>query len=141
MTRVDFYLLPVAEENGKSIAVCKLVHKAYRLGHRVYILAPTREHAADLDQLLWTFAAGSFIPHKIYSEPLDPQVPVLVGHEPPPAAFTDVLIPLTTDVPECFTRFARVAELVAPTEIERAAARERFRFYRERGHDVQTHNL
>ena len=139
-TRVDFYLLSAAEES-RALAVCRLVNKAYRLGPRVYILTTTPEESTELDRLLWTFNQGSFVPHRIYREPLDPDTPVLIGHNTPPAAFADVLIPLTSKIPEYFDRFARVAELVPADETERTAARERFRYYRDRGCTVQTHNL
>ena len=161
MTRIDFYLLPATEDDGKHLAACRLAHKAFRLGHRIYILAPNAAECGTIDQLLWTFHPNSFIPHQIDNTRSrasalgslpspsgrgnegegNIDVPVLIGHDAPPDSFSDVLISLTPQVPECFERFARVAELVAPSEPERTAARERFRFYRERGHDVQTHNL
>ncbi len=141
MTRVDFYLLPDTEPNGKHLAACRLVHKAYRLKHRIYILTGDADEAANLDRLLWTFSPGSFVPHQIHAEPADPIAPVLIGHGAPPAAFNDVLISLAPEVPEFFTRFGRVAEVVGASEQERARARERFRRYRDRGYTVQTHNL
>jgi DNA polymerase III subunit chi len=141
MTRIDFYLLPATEDDSKQLAACRLAHKAFRLGHRIYILAPNAAESAALDQLLWTFQPGSFIPHKVNGTPAEPETPVVIGHDAPPDGFSDVLISLAPQVPEGFERFARIAELVAPSESERAAARERFRFYRDRGHDVQTHNI
>ena len=141
MTRIDFYLLPPSDDDTKHLAACRLAHKTYRLGHRTYILTATADESASLDQLLWTFSPGSFVPHKIYAEPLDPRLPVLIGHGAPPPAFTDVLISLAPSVPNFFERFARVAELVAAEDTERASARDRFRLYRDRGYPVQTHNL
>ncbi|HEX7044626.1 MAG TPA: DNA polymerase III subunit chi [Burkholderiales bacterium] len=141
MTRVDFYLLREGEPNGKPLAACRLAHKAYRLKHRVYILARDAQEAVSLDRLLWTFNPGSFVPHRIHGEPFDPIVPVLIGHDAPPEQFNDVLISLAPAIPPFFDRFARVAELVGPDEAERAQARERFRAYRDRGFMVQTHNL
>lgn len=141
MTRVDFYLLPAAEEDGKHLAACRLTHKAYKLKHRIYILAATPDEAAHLDRLLWTFNPGAFVPHQVHAQPVDPRLPVLIGHDAPPTDFKDVLITLAPAVPEFCERFERVAELVSPNEQERAAARERFRVYRDRGYTVQTHNL
>jgi DNA polymerase III subunit chi len=141
MTRVDFYLLSTADNNGKPIAACRLAHKAYRLKHRVYILTPNADDSANLDRLLWTFSPGSFVPHQVHAEPVDPDLPVLIGHDAPPEGFNDVLISLAAQVPQFFGRFDRVAELVGADEAERADARERFRHYRDRGCNVQTHNL
>lgn len=141
MTRIDFYLLPPSDEDDKHLAACRLAQKAYRLKHRIYILAGTAEESEHLDRLLWTFNPGSFIPHQIHRNAVDPRVPVLIGHGEPPPEFNDVLISLAPQVPEFFERFERVAELVSPNEAERSAARERFRAYRDRGFAVQTHNL
>lgn len=141
MTRIDFYLLSGADDDGKDLAACRLAHKAYRLKHRIYILTESAEQSTHLDRLLWTFNPGSFVPHQVHAEPADPRFPVVIGHDVPPAEFNDVLISLAPKVPECFERFGRVAELVGAAEPERAAARERFRVYRDRGFDVQTHNL
>jgi DNA polymerase III subunit chi len=141
MTRVDFYLLSAADGNGKALAACRLAQKAYRLKHRVYILTDSPDASASLDHLLWTFHPGSFVPHQVQNDLSDPNLPVLIGHDMPPDEFNDVLISLAADVPEFFERFARVAEIVSSDETERAGARERFRRYRDRGVDVQTHNL
>ncbi|HYA39123.1 MAG TPA: DNA polymerase III subunit chi [Candidatus Methylomirabilis sp.] len=141
MTRVDFYLIEDAADRGKDIAVCRLAHKAFLLGHRIYILTETDEDARRLDRLMWTFSAGSFIPHATSTENGDADHPVLIGHDEPPAAHEDVLIQLAPKVPEYFSRFQRVAEVVDDNEDGKALARERFRFYRDRGYTLQTHQL
>ena len=141
MTRVDFYLLPAAEENGKALAACRLANKAYRLKHRVFIFTDGADASASVDRLLWTFHPGSFVPHRVQGDPADADFSVLIGHDEPPEEFHDVLISLAKDVPDFFDRFARIAEIVSADETERAGARERFRRYRDRGIDVQTHNL
>jgi DNA polymerase-3 subunit chi len=141
MTRVDFYLLNDNAETGKNLAVCKLTHKAFSLGHRIYILAPDFAQAQHLDRLLWTFNQGSFIPHGLGAESPDADIPVLIGYDDPPATHEDVLIQLTAQVPEFFSRFRRVAEVVNGGEEEKAQARERFRFYRDRGYALQTHKI
>lgn len=141
MTRVDFYLIDDATEGSQDAAVCKLTHKAFRLGHRVYILAPDSSHAQRLDRMLWIFSAGSFIPHGLISETPAADMPVLIGHDEPPATCEDVLIQLAPQVPDYFSRFQRVAEVVNGADEHKALARERYRFYRDRGYVLQTHNI
>lgn len=141
MTRVDFYLLDHATEGGKDLTVCKLAQKAFLLGHRIYILTTDDASAQRLDRLLWTFSAGSFIPHGLGSRPADVDLPVLIGREEPSSNYEDVLIQLAPRVPECFSRFQRVAEIVDGGDDEKTLARDRFRFYRERGYALQTHHL
>jgi DNA polymerase-3 subunit chi len=141
MTRVDFYLLADAAGPGMDLAVCRLAHKAFLRGHRIYILTAHEEQARRLDQLMWTFSASSFIPHALGSDSAEEDYPVLIGSGAPPASHEDVLIQLAPAVPEYFSRFQRVAEIVDGSEDGKARARERFRFYRDRGYALQTHYL
>lgn len=131
MTRVDFYLLP-ANESVFPYA-CRLTEKAYRQGHKVFLLTDTDEEAARLDELLWTFRQGSFVPHRAVTGNTDAgPCPVAVGRVPP-AGFDDVMINLGSAVPEAFRRFRRVIELVEPDDAARALRREHFRYYRSQG--------
>jgi DNA polymerase III subunit chi len=141
MTKVDFYLLGTGGDNRERIA-CRLAEKAWRLGNRVYLLAPDKPAALELDELLWTFSQGSFVPHALCTTDCDAQAhPVLIGDAEPPDTLHDVLISLAADVPTWFSRFARVAEVIGTDEEDKARGRERFRYYRERGYPLETHNL
>jgi DNA polymerase-3 subunit chi len=141
MTRIDFYLTSGSGRADKDLAVCRLSNKAFRLGHQVYILTASPEESAQLDRLLWTFSAGSFIPHGLSTADLETKLPVIIGNDEPPENCHDVLISLTVAIPSCFSRFERVADIVSPTKEAKERARERFRFYRERGYPLQTHDL
>ncbi len=120
MTKVDFYLLNADGDSTERIA-CRLAEKAWRLGNRVYLLAPDKPVAHELDELLWTFSQGSFVPHAVCANDSDAAVhPVLIGHNEPPAALHDVLISLAPEVPAWFSRFMRIAELVGATEDDKS---------------------
>jgi DNA polymerase-3 subunit chi len=143
MTRVDIYLL-TPNAAHRDLMVCRLVDKARRQGHHAYVL--TQDHAAAqrLDDLLWTFSAGSFVPHALYDGTQaapDATLPVLIGHQEPPAGWNDVLVSLLPEVPDFFSRFARVADFVGPDDDDRQRGRERFRHYRDRGYPLETHEL
>ena len=152
MTRVDFYLLQGGAtgstpggggnigDDAKLALVCRLTDKAFRLGHKIYIYTPDAALAARIDDLLWVQNPGSFIPHHIYKEG-EPIAPVAIGAVPPPPALDEVLVTLSAEVPDFFSRFARVAELVGADETEKAQSRVRFRFYRDRGYALQTHTV
>jgi DNA polymerase-3 subunit chi len=142
MTRIDFYLLNDPSPAARDLALCKLAHKAFALGHRVYVLTGDDQEAQRLDQLLWTFSAGSFVPHELCAiDANHPLTPVLIGARTPPDNFDDVLVSTAPDVPDCFSRFQRVAEVVGGDEKAKQRARDRFRFYRDRGYTLQTHPL
>jgi DNA polymerase-3 subunit chi len=142
MTRVDFYVLGDGAGSSPEVLACKLTEKAYKLGHRIYIHTASPEQAARLDDLLWTFRAGSFVPHALCPDvEADDPAPVWIGCDAAPQRLDDVMVNLAPEVPAFFSRFERVAELVGGSHEDKQSARVRFRFYRDRGYELQTHNL
>lgn len=137
--RVDFYILAAADSAARLRFACRLAEKAYRLKYRVHVHADSATAAAEIDDLLWTFRQGSFVPHELARPGQEGQSPVTVGHgrDRPPAA--DLLVNLTTQVPEFAADFPRVAEIVAGDE--RESGRERFRCYKGSGRELVTHNI
>ena len=140
MTQIDFYILADEAGSARALLACRLTEKAWKQGHQVFINTASSRQLADLDDLLWTFRAGSFIPHGVYTESGSDQ-PVVLGHATEPAGHNDVLVNLADEVPTYFSRFDRVAELVGADEQQRTAARKRYRFYQDRGYTLNTHKL
>lgn len=138
MTKVDFYIL---ETGSREHTACKLVEKAYNLGHRVYVHTASDEQARHVDELLWTFRDGSFLPHEQYRHGQETASPILVGAVAAPDTDSEVLINLAPDVPLFFSRFLRVAEVIGIQEEDKQQGRERFRFYRDRGYPLDTHQI
>lgn len=141
MTSIDFYLPGKNNVDGGDRFACRLAEKAFRLGHRIYIYTDDIDTSEKLDQLLWTFSANSFVPHSLGTDADDSDTPVCIGFRDPPTGFADVLISLSNEVPSFFSRFERVAEMVGASDSEKQRARKRYRYYRDRGYELQTHDL
>ena len=143
MTRVDFYVLGRASQDQQFRFASRLADKAYRLGHRIFVNTNSRTEAQKLDELMWTFRDRSFVPHALVDTPLAARAahPVLLAFGQEPGADCDLLINLALEVPEYFSRFERVAEIVDADRERRRAGREKFKFYRDRGYDMSTHKL
>lgn len=139
MTQIDFYVLPDTTPRGRALFVCRLAEKVFHLGQRSFIHLASEREARELDELLWTFRDRSFLPHALAAAADD--VPVVLGCGPEPAADCKLLINMTSAVPGFFSRFERVAEVVDADPQIRAQGRERFRFYKDRGYAVETHQL
>ena len=141
MTRVDFYLLPDIDNLAKQRFCCRLAYRAVADGERVHIRCA---QADELDELLWDYPPGRFLPHAKLAAS-STREPVTIGgeDEQPPRAedeqARDVLINAAADIPPFFTRFARVTEVVLATE--RAASRDKYRRYRDRGYPLFHHEL
>jgi len=144
VTQVDFYILESDSDDARLRLACKIVDKATQLDHHVFVHSTSDDEARRLDELLWTFSQGSFIPHRIVREALtaEPLEPVLIGvNQPPAPGRWDVLVNLGNEVPEFFSRYERVAEVVDADSARREHSRERYRFYRDRGYKLNTHQV
>lgn len=141
MARVDFYVLKQAGPDARHMFACRLAEKAYRLENAVYIHAASASDAQRLDDLLWTFRDGSFVPHHVVGSADDDEVPVTIGFGETEPPSRDLLINLADDVPSVAESFARIAELVTSDDDCRQKSRQRFAAYRDNGHDIETHNV
>lgn len=142
MTRVDFYVLPPGDERQRLVFACRLSEKAYRQGLKVYLRAGDEATARQLDQLLWTFRQGSFVPHALREESEAAETPpVLIGIKPVAPEATDLIVNLAPELPQEYLRHPRVAELIGHDESSRIAGRARFRHYKNQGLEPETHTL
>ena len=142
MTRVDFYLLSQSGSRSRQSFACRLAEKAYRLDNTVHIHVDSQAEAKRLDDLLWTFRDGSFVPHDVVSAAdAAPLAPVTIGCADASPAPRDLLINLCDGVPDFAEAFPRVAELVTSDEDCKRESRKRFAEYRDKGHTLETHNV
>jgi DNA polymerase-3 subunit chi len=140
--RVDFYVLAGHEEPARLKLACRLAEKAYLAGQRVFVRVQDAAQLASFDELLWSFADRSFVPHEPYSEPQQWQdTAVLLGYQHGPQVDYDVLLNLGGEVSTEAEWAARIVEIVDADESRRQAGRVRFRSYRERGLNPQTHHI
>lgn len=138
MTKVSFYVLP--ETGQREQFACRLAEKAYKQGLAVHLQASDAANAALLDELLWTFRDGSFVPHALISA-ADESTPVIIATNEAPLADSGLMINLSTDTNPHFSRFDRLAEIIDSASDSRDAGRARYKFYKDRGYELETHKL
>ncbi|MES9941403.1 MAG: DNA polymerase III subunit chi [Candidatus Thiodiazotropha sp. 6PLUC2] len=141
MTQVDFYVLGEGVKGNRYSLTCRLCEKIYHQGRRILIHTDTEDETRHLDRLLWTFRQGSFIPHGVVDNCDYSATPVIITHQQDAGAEKDVLINLSQEVPNFFSRFERVAEVIDQEPPVVTAGRERFRFYRDRGYPLKKHDI
>jgi DNA polymerase-3 subunit chi len=135
MTRIDFHT-----NVGDPLAyACRLARKAYLSGKPLVVRAAPQRLAA-FDEQLWTFQPLEFVPHCMAKSPLAEDTPVVLTSNLDEAPHHQVLVNLGAPVPAQFARFERLVEIVGSEGDELAAGRERYRFYRDRGYVIETHN-
>ena len=140
--RVDFYLSEEAGEGARLRLACRIAEKAYLAKQKVVCFSDDPALLPRFDELLWTFGDGSFVPHDTVTRDGAPsEAPVALTTGALPADHADVLINLSQAVPPFFEKFARVAEFLDARPEVRSAGRERFKVYRGKSIEPQTHNV
>lgn len=139
--RVDFYVLAGAADDDRRVFACRLTEKAYLRKLRVVVLADTPSDLRRLDDLLWTFREGSFVPHAICAESdaADPGTPVYLTAAEDGGPTADLLVNLSNRLPPQLQRYARIAEIIDADADRRRRGRERFKSYRELDVAIETH--
>jgi DNA polymerase-3 subunit chi len=142
MARVDFYLLKLEGAQSRQTFACRLAEKAYRLKNTVHIHTQSQEDAERMNELLWTFRDGSFVPHDVINNADRSKLsPVSIGCASDNVETRDLLINLGEEIPPFAEAFTRVAELVSSDEQSKQESRKRFATYREKGNTLETHNV
>jgi len=140
--KVDFYVLPGSEPRTRLKFACRIAEKAFLDDQRVFVWLDDAAELQSFDELLWTFADRSFVPHEIFSDAGQWQdTPVLLGCDAAPAQGFDLLLNLGSEVPAAAATASRIAEIVDAQEPQRRAGRNRFRHYRDLGLAPETHNV
>ncbi len=124
---------------------CRLLRKATRKGAKVAVVAPA-PLLADLDRALWTFDALEFCPHVRLTAGATPAprlraTPIWLLDRAADAPDRDVLLNLSSEVPAGFESFERIVEVVATSDADRSAGRERWKHYASRGYAIARHEV
>jgi DNA polymerase III subunit chi len=145
MPRVDFYVLASSDHTARLRFACRLVEKAWSREHRVRVQLDPGGDGAAFDDLLWTFADRSFVPHERLAGDDNARgkaAPVVIADDDSRGPEDrDMLVNLAAGVRPEYQEYARIAEVVDADEARRRLGRERFRFYREHGIEPQTHEI
>lgn len=136
MTGIRFY----SNADDRLAAAADWLAASWRK-HPVLVFAPDAAVAERFDRMLWTQPALGFLPHCRADSPLASQTPVLIADNLDELPQDRCLLNLSNDVPPGFSRFEELVEFVSTGDDDRLPARERFRFYRDRGYAVENRSV
>ncbi len=108
---------------------------------QVVVFAPGADLADRLDRQLWLHPAGSFVPHCRADSPLVGETPIIISDSLTTLDAHQQLLNLADNVPPEFSRFDEVVEIVSQAGPDKLPARERFKFYRERGYELHNQDI
>ncbi len=149
MARIDFH----SNVADKLEYACRLTRKIWSgtpEGQPVRNIVMVGEKAdlKKLDELLWTFSSTDFLPHCFIDDELATETPIVLSADFASSVLSslphaDVMIHLGIQMPQdvaaLVARFPRIVEVVTVDETERLAGRERYKAYRDLGHEL--HNF
>lgn len=146
MTRIHFHLLPDQACGARNLYACQQAERAYREGRKVLIQAADIEHARQLDRLLWSFRDSSFLPHGLLaSSETGPGThavnPVHISYGDNAGDHHDLLINLANSIPEFFSRFDELQEIVVDQQEDLERSRKRYRYYMDHGYPLEHHRI
>ena len=134
MTRVEFYF-NVAD---KLATIAELCDKALAKGRQLTVYIPDHSWVTPLQQQLWHYSSASFLPSALSNDEMGRFSPIILDADGKHLVQDDVLINLQQQHPPFFSRFRCLVELVGPDEADKAEARVRYKFYRDRGYQIKS---
>ncbi|GHB10740.1 DNA polymerase III subunit chi [Modicisalibacter luteus] len=140
MTQIDFYILPDTSIEARLDFACRLTETIFRKGYRLHVHVADENTASQFDDRLWRFRPDSYVPHAIVGNE-DAPVPVTIDWREPPEPGIEAMLNLHPDIPEWFSRFERVAEIINQNQDVLTAKRECWQTYKRRGYPVKAHHI
>lgn len=137
MTRILF----LHGASDRLAAAARWLGDAAAAKRKVLVYAPLADTAERLDRLLWTQLATGFVPHARAESPLATESPIVIASQLDTLPHDQTLLNLGDEVPPGFSRFEELVEMVSGDDAVRLPARERFKFYRERGYAPESREI
>lgn len=131
-TQATFHIMPECSENALFHYACLLAAQHYRQNQRVYIYTNDQQQSHDIDELLWSFDADSFVPHNLIGEGPRQGAMVEIGWQPPKGR-RPILINLTSTVPNFAGQFSHIIDFVPNNEAQKIQARTRWTEFKQLG--------
>ena len=111
---------------------------AWERNQAVYVITATDKACEQLNELMWQYPEGRFLPHAVTGSQDCAQTPVNIGKlsglNP-----TDVVINLCQEAVPDPQRFIRILEIVPFATDQRQASRVKYKTYCNLGLNPQTH--
>lgn len=137
MTRISF--LHGAPDRIQSAA--HWLQQAWSKRQAVLVYVPDAEQATRLDRMLWTQPALSFLPHCRQDAAVASETPILLTDRLDAPPHEGCVLNLSNELAPTFSRFEHLVEIVSIDDADRLPARERFKFYRDRGYAIENRDI
>lgn len=130
-----------AADRLQAAAAWLMQFRAQKIPAVALIYAPNAKVAERFDHLLWAQPATSFLPHCRADSPLAAETPILIASNLDSLPQEERLLNLSDELPPGFSRFENLVEIISQDDAVRLPARDRVKFYRDRGYDIEFRDL
>ena len=130
MTYIDFYF----NVENKLNKIHEILEREIFRKRKIFIAVNDLNGAEALSDFLYTASTTAFLPHIIGHQ--EERAPIHIGWDYKSVS-DDFMINLKSDISSSFSRYLRLIEIVSQNEEDKKTARDRLKFYRDRGYEIQ----
>ncbi len=129
MTYIDFYF----NVEDKLNKIHEILEREIFRKRKIYIAVNDLKEAEELSDFLYTASATSFLPHIIGAN--QEKAPIHIAWDFKSVS-DDFMINLKSEISSSFSRYLKLIEIVSLNEEDKKTARDRLKFYRDRGYEI-----
>ena len=130
MTYIDFYF----NVENKFNKIHEVLEREIFRKRKIFISVNDLNSAEALSNFLYTYSPSSFLPHVIGQQEEKASIHIDWDHK---SVTDDFMINLKPEISPSFSRYLRLIEIVSQNEEDKKTARDRLKFYRDRGYQIQ----
>jgi DNA polymerase-3 subunit chi len=130
MTYIDFYF----NVENKFNKIHEIIEREIVRKRKIFIHVDDLNGAKALSDFLYTASLASFLPHSVGH--YDEMTPIHIDWDHKFVS-DDFMINLKSEILPSFSRYLRLIEIVSQNEEDKKTARDRLKFYRDRGYEIQ----
>jgi DNA polymerase-3 subunit chi len=135
MAKVSFYLFEKSNERQVQ-STCRLCRKILKQPAQIWLYCEDSDLQQQLDEQLWSFDPGSFIPHGIDQE----QASICISSRLPQESDW-IVFNFNNQALEQIDKFSHIIEIIENNESAKQLGREKFKQYRRLGIEPRTIKL
>ena len=132
MTQIDCY----HDQPDRLTQAVRLATLAWQRRKPITFFIPDPARAEAFDKALWSSDPLSFIPHCHSNSAEADRMLIIITDNLDAVSQDELLVNLGDDVPPGFARYQRLFEIVSRHDTDKATARERMAFYKDRGYPI-----
>ena len=132
MTQIDCY----HDQPDRLTQAVRLATLAWQRRKPITFFIPDPARAEAFDKALWSSDPLSFIPHCHSNSAEADRTLIIITDNLDAVSQDELLVNLGDDVPPGFARYQRLFEIVSRHDTDKATARERMAFYKDRGYPI-----